>query len=323
MAGRRLRLQTPNFELQILSLATCHFLPLLRYSERDRRQIRIAIKTVYGKSLSSPEMQLMTESIQNKCRILIVDNRDDARTGLAQALSVLGHSVTSISQREEALARDDLDRFDLIVSDLDDYEPVENSAGGPRSSAEAPEVVKAFKLGVTSSRTRRAIAELHDIIEKTLWFKLECIDPTRKTTHVREKIDFELPSDLALMNGVLEYLLDRVGRMGLIKVEQSNLFVALDEAFVNAVKHGNRNDPSKLLRVTAELSAHEAIFTVEDEGDGFDVREIPDPRDPANLFKSSGRGVLLIYNIMDEVEYSERGTRLKMVKRPEAGAPIN
>ncbi len=133
---------------------------------------------------------------------------------------------------------------------------------------------------------------------------------------MREKIDLELPSDLTLMNAVLEYLLDRVRRLGLIKVEQSNLFVALDEAFVNAVKHGNRNDPTKLLRVTAELSAHEAIFTVEDEGDGFDVREIPDPRDPANLFKSSGRGVLLIYNIMDEVEYSERGTRLKMVKRP-------
>ena len=140
---------------------------------------------------------------------------------------------------------------------------------------------------------------------------------------MREKIDLELPSDLTLMNAVLEYLLDRVGRLGLIKVEQSNLFVALDEAFVNAVKHGNRNDPTKLLRVTAELSAHEAIFTVEDEGDGFDVREIPDPRDPANLFKSSGRGVLLIYNIMDEVEYSERGTRLKMVKRPGPDAPAN
>ena len=97
-------------------------------------------------------------------------------------------------------------------------------------------------------------------------------------------------------------------KLGLVKVEQSNLFVALDEAFVNAVKHGNRNDPGKLLRVTAELSAREAIFTVEDEGEGFDVHEIPDPTDPANLFKSSGRGVLLIYNIMDEVEYS-RGWR--------------
>jgi len=255
----------------------------------------------------------MVESIQNQCRILIVENRDDARTGLAQALSALGHSVTATNDRQQALARADLAEFDLIVSDLDDVESVPASG----NVAAAADIVKAFKVGVTGSRARRAIAELHDIVEKTLRFKLQRIDAGDKTTHVREKIDLELPSDLTLMNAVLEYLLDRVGRLGLIKVEQSNLFVALDEAFVNAVKHGNRNDPTKLLRVTAELSAHEAIFTVEDEGDGFDVREIPDPRDPANLFKSSGRGVLLIYNIMDEVEYSERGTRLKMVKRPQ------
>jgi len=56
---------------------------------------------------------------------------------------------------------------------------------------------------------------------------------------------------------------------------------------------------------------------VEDEGEGFDVREIPDPCDPANLFKTSGRGVLLIHNIMDEVEYNAQGNRVKMVKRPE------
>jgi len=254
----------------------------------------------------------MVESIQNKCRILIVENRDDARTGLAQALSALGHSVIATGDRKEALARNDLDEFDLIVSDLDD---VESSAVSP-NIADAADIVKAFKVGVTSSRPRRAIAELHDIIGETLSFKLQRIDAAQ-TTLVREKIDLELPSDLTLMNAVLEYLLDRVGRLGLIKPEQSNLFVALDEAFVNAVKHGNRNDPTKLLRVTAELSAREAIFTVEDEGEGFNVQEIPDPRDPANLFKSSGRGVLLIYNIMDEVEYSAGGTRLKMVKRPQ------
>jgi serine/threonine-protein kinase RsbW len=137
--------------------------------------------------------------------------------------------------------------------------------------------------------------------------------------HVHEKIEFELPSDLSLMNGVLQYLLERVSRLGLIKPERSNLFIALDEAFVNAVKHGNKNDPHKLVRITAELSPKEACFTVEDEGSGFDIKDIPDPCDPANLFKTSGRGVLLIYNIMDEVEYNAQGNRVKMVKRPEGG----
>jgi serine/threonine-protein kinase RsbW len=252
----------------------------------------------------------MSQSSSDKCRVLIVESDDDIRAGLARELNQLGHEVTLERERDLALARPDLPQFDLLVSDLIDHD----SAAGTDS-------VRSFKMGVTSLQARRTIAELHDIIEKTLLFKLQRIDPDQKA--VREKIDLELPSDLTLMNAVLEYLLDRVARLGLIKLEQSNLFVALDEAFVNAVKHGNRNDPTKLLRVTAELSAHEAIFTIEDEGDGFDVRSIPDPRDPANLFKSNGRGVLLIYNIMDEVEYSERGTRLKMVKRPEPIAPVN
>ena len=242
------------------------------------------------------------------CSILIVENSDDLRAGLAQELNALGHSVTVAGERNVALALGDQTQFDLLVSDLVDSEASDDS-----------DMVRSFKMSVTSSQARRAVTELHDIIERTLVFKLRRIDGSQ-TMAGREKIDLELPNDLTLMNSVLEYLLDRVDKLGLVKAEQSNLFVALDEAFVNAVKHGNRNDPGKLLRVTAELSAREAIFTVEDEGDGFDVHEIPDPTDPANLFKSSGRGVLLIYNIMDEVEYSRGGAKLRMVKRPQNGA---
>ncbi len=252
----------------------------------------------------------MIKSAQETCSILVVENSDDFRAGLADELRQLGHTVTVASERREAMGLEDLAQFDLLVSDLVN-----------QASATEPEIVRSFKMAATGSQSRRAIAELHVIIEKILSFKLRRIDVAQPTDQIREKIELELPSNLTLMNGVLEYLVDRVARLGLIKVEQSNLFVALDEAFVNAVKHGNRNDTTKLLRITAELSAHEAIFTVEDEGEGFDVCEIPDPRDSANLFKSSGRGVLLIYNIMDEVEYSERGTRLRMVKRPEGLSP--
>ena len=132
---------------------------------------------------------------------------------------------------------------------------------------------------------------------------------------LHEHIEFEVPSALSLMHVVLEYLMKRVETLGVVKSEQSNLFVALDEAFVNAVKHGNKFDVSKLVRITADASKQEARFTIEDEGEGFDVNAIPDPLDPENLFKTSGRGVLFIYNIMDEVKYNERGNRLTMIKR--------
>ncbi len=263
----------------------------------------------------------------DKRRILIVDNNDELRAILEEVLGTLGHDVVVTGDREMALAREDLDRFDLIISDLtDDLENANPISELQRKclltpispNGSQPDVVKAFKLGAANYlRLPYEKDGLRDIVERTLSHKLKYLDDPKVLAHVHEKIEFELPSDLSLMNGVLQYLLERVSRLGLIKPERSNLFIALDEAFVNAVKHGNKNNPQKLVRITAELSPKEACFTVEDEGDGFNIQEIPDPCDPTNLFKSSGRGVLLIYNIMDEVEYNAQGNRVKMVKRPE------
>lgn len=262
-----------------------------------------------------------------KRRILIVDNNDELRVLLEQALGRLGHEVIVTGEREKALRRDDLDSFDLIISDLSEAEvngqPISElhrkhlvtELNGQKNS---PGVIKAFKMGAANYlRVPYNRDELREIVEQTLANKLRYCDETA-FSHVHEKIEFELPSDLALMNGVLDFLQERVAKLGLIRPERSNLFVALDEAFVNAVKHGNKNDLTKLVKITAELSPKEASFTVEDEGEGFDIREIPNPCDPENLFRSSGRGVLLIYNIMDEVEYNAQGNRVKMVKRPEA-----
>ena len=274
----------------------------------------------------SPQ-QVDLRSWMQKRRILIVDNNDELRALLEQSLGKLGHDVVVTGEREKALAREDLDDFDLVISDLSDAEVNGQPIGdlqrkhlvtpiGPLSSE--PDIIKAFKLGAANFlRLPYNAVELREIVEKTLSYKLRYVDDLNVLSHVHEKIEFELPSDLSLMNGVLEYLQERVSKLGLIKPERSNLFIALDEAFVNAVKHGNKNDPNKLLRITAELSPKEACFTVEDEGEGFNVRDIPDPCDPANLFRTSGRGVLLIYNIMDEVEYNAQGNRVKMVKRPD------
>ena len=280
-----------------------------------------------------------------KRRILIVDNNDELRAILENVLNSLGCEAIVTGDRDEALSRNDLDQFDLIISDLTEEE---TQATGPSTgpstrrsreqangnagnemhrrhlltpvipNADELVIVKAFKMVAANYLSLPYNKdELREIVEQTLSYKLRYVDDPNLLSHTHEKIEFELPSDLALMNGVLQYLLARVAKLGLIAPERSNLFIALDEAFVNAVKHGNKNDPTKLVRVGAELSPKEACFTIEDEGEGFDVQTIPDPRDPANLFKSSGRGVLLIYNIMDEVEYNAQGNRVKMVKRPE------
>jgi len=280
------------------------------------------------KSKSEAEKQRM-----KKRRILIVDDDDASRAALRKSLRALNHDVAIASSRREALARKDFNEFDLVISDLVDDAETEiapdiethHDIAAPAPSLDgftSQGIVKSFKIDVgTGNYLRRSYdsKELRLIVEKILACHLERNENLMKLSLTREKIEFELPSDIALMSGVLQYLIERVSRLGVIKPEQSNLFVALDEAFVNAVKHGNRYDHTKFVRISAELSADEARFTVEDEGEGFNVADVPDPCDPQNLFKTSGRGVLLICNIMDEVQYNARGNQLTMVKRSNEG----
>jgi serine/threonine-protein kinase RsbW len=257
-------------------------------------------------------------------RILIVDDHDDLATALAEVFVTQHHEVKILERRSDAVAMDSLEDFDLVITDLD-VRPDEQAAKNngvclpdvPQAGAE--EHVKAFKLCAANYRRETFDEEeLKAFVATVLDYKIRFVDTTEFVKDIRENIEFELPSALSLMHIVLEYLLKRVEKLGVCKPEQNNLFVALDEAFVNAIKHGNKYDPEKLVRITADVSAAEARFTIEDEGEGFDVSNIPDPLDPENLFKTSGRGVLFIHNIMDEVTYNSRGNRLTMIKKAPA-----
>jgi serine/threonine-protein kinase RsbW len=248
-------------------------------------------------------------------RILIIDDHDDLATALEEVFNGLGHTVVLMETRADAMEASNLEQFDLVITDLD----IQSSRSPASNGSTAPtdiEHVKAFKVSAANfTRSEFDESELKDIVATVLDYKLRHIDKRDSVQDLHEHIEFEVPSAISLMHIVLEYLMKRVEKLGVVKSEQSNLFVALDEAFVNAVKHGNKFDAKKLVRIIAEVSAAEARFTIEDEGEGFDVNSIPDPLDPSNLFKTSGRGVLFIYNIMDEVKYNERGNRLTMIKK--------
>lgn len=258
-------------------------------------------------------------------RILIIDDHNDLAEALDEVFTHTGHEVKIVEDRKSALALGNVDTYDLVITDLDgeNAEPDLSLFNGSRPVCMASDVesaagdhVKAFKICATHFRRDDFDEqELKDLVATILDYKIRFIDKVDYVRELHESIEFELPSAISLMHIVLDYLMKRVEKQGVVKSEQSNLFVALDEAFVNAIKHGNKYDPTKLVHIAAEVSRHEAKFTIEDEGEGFDVDSIPDPLDPENLFKTSGRGVLFIYNIMDEVQYNDRGNRLTMVKK--------
>lgn len=92
--------------------------------------------------------------------------------------------------------------------------------------------------------------------------------------------------------------------------------LALDEALANAIRHGCKNDASKQVQcvVTADVSG-ELVIVVRDPGPGFDVSTVPNPLEGANLLKPSGRGVFLINQLMDKVEFADGGREVLMQKR--------
>ena len=259
-------------------------------------------------------------------KFLIVDDYDDLRTALAEEFGKNGNIIETTNNRDDGLRLMENDGFDVIITDLDGDELVvadedideEISICFPEEiePEDKRSQIKAFKICIPNYKNGKFTdQEVTECVETILRYKSRYIDRNTAIQERHEKIEFEIPSILGLMHSILDYLVKRVEKLGIINPEKSNLFVALDEAFVNAVKHGNKFDVTKNIRVVADVTPKEARFTIEDEGEGFDVSAIPNPTDIENLFKSSGRGVMFMYNIMDEVVYNDKGNRITMVKK--------
>lgn len=107
----------------------------------------------------------------------------------------------------------------------------------------------------------------------------------------------------------------RTGRVGCGDPDEIQL--ALREALNNAVRHGSSLDPQKQIQVACRCDAREGVWImVRDEGPGFDPDKVPDPTKPENLERLSGRGVFMIRQLMDRVEYRDSGRELHMWRRP-------
>lgn len=91
-----------------------------------------------------------------------------------------------------------------------------------------------------------------------------------------------------------------------------NIMISLTEAVNNAIFHGNENDPNKSVEVVCRKDGHTLSFIVSDQGKGFDYNNLPDPTDPENLEKLTGRGVFLMKQLSDLLVYSNGGSTVEM-----------
>lgn len=123
-----------------------------------------------------------------------------------------------------------------------------------------------------------------------------------------------IPSETAAGKKLLDELLARLDAERWKKRDIFSVHLAVEEALVNAIKHGNKQDRHKQVHVECRLSPDRLWIAVADEGEGFDPDEVPDCTAEENLELPCGRGILLMRNFMSRVEYNQRGNCVTLEK---------
>ena len=128
-----------------------------------------------------------------------------------------------------------------------------------------------------------------------------------------------IPSDTSLGHEIQERIINVLESQSYSDHDLFGVRLALEEALVNAIKHGNGMDPEKHVHVDCRFEVDRVRIVIEDEGDGFDVEAVPDPTADENLDKPGGRGIMLMRSFMTTIEYNDSGNRL-MLEKVRAGS---
>jgi CheY-like chemotaxis protein/anti-sigma regulatory factor (Ser/Thr protein kinase) len=203
---------------------------------------------------------------------------------------------------------------------------------------------EALRRGAASYVPKKKLGEdLIDTVERVLSAAREDRTHSRLMHHLTEcHSRFVIGNDLVLIRSLVNYLQQLIRCMPLgDETERLRVGIAVEEALKNAYYHGSLEvttgvgwpqrkaietiarerlfeEPyrNRRIHVEARVSRSEAVFVIRDEGPGFNASQLPDPADPASHEKASGRGIILMQTIMDEVRYNADGNEVTLVKRP-------
>ncbi len=125
----------------------------------------------------------------------------------------------------------------------------------------------------------------------------------------------DIPSDPHQGVEVIRAILEHLRREAWGEQELFAVHMSLEEAVMNAIKHGNRHDEQKAVRVSAKCNAEYLYVRIADQGSGFDPRLVPDCTAEENLERECGRGLMLMRCYMDDVRYNRRGNTVELFKR--------
>jgi len=130
------------------------------------------------------------------------------------------------------------------------------------------------------------------------------------------RFDLELPGVVSAISPVVERVLAIVGESGCAQGKEYEVETSLREALANAVRYGCEHNPGKMIQVSVACDLERGVLIiVRDPGPGFNPTQVPSPIAGECLFSNHGRGIYLINQLMDHVEYGRGGTEIRMIKR--------
>ncbi len=128
-----------------------------------------------------------------------------------------------------------------------------------------------------------------------------------------DTINIQIPS-LTENLRIVESFIDNVKeKFNLNDDIYGNIMISVTESVNNAIHHGNGQDKSKNVSITLNLNDNQVAFLIQDQGEGFDFNNLPDPTAPGNLEKVGGRGIFIMKNLADEVRFNNEGREVELV----------
>ena len=120
-----------------------------------------------------------------------------------------------------------------------------------------------------------------------------------------------IKSDVSELKKVENFLIDIFNKCNIEMKYFNKIYLCISEAVVNAVKHGNKNDLNKNVSIYVDCTLQDMKVQIEDEGEGFDLKEVDIPIKEENLKNESGRGIFIIRKLSNTIEYNEKGNRVQ------------